>query len=137
MPDAGSQEHELIGSTKSPNNMSSPALCRCGSKTISQSPRAGAQERAQRQPTALAIVIWICGYHSSNARVAPFSALRALYCGLDDRLIGIQTLSLIRVDLANQDQGVADQNSRQANEAQNGIEAEGLMQNEQNRHRTH
>ena len=52
-------------------------------------------------------------------------------------MIGIQTLGLIRVDLANQDQGIAHQNTGQANQSENGIEAEGLMQNEQNRDRTH
>ncbi len=50
-------------------------------------------------------------------------------------MVQVQTFRLIGVDLADQDQRVAHQDSRQPDQAENGVEAERLMQGQQHRHR--
>ena len=59
---------------------------------------------------------------------------RALHRGLDDGVIVVEAGSTVLLDLFGQDQRIAHQDAGQSDQAQNGVEAEGLVEDEQHRH---
>src|SRR6266513_2576681 len=61
---------------------------------------------------------------------------RPLDGGLDDRMIWIKTLCLIGMNLSDQYECVPHQDTRQPDQAENGVKSKRLVKNEQRRHCT-
>src|SRR3546814_18625999 len=86
-----------------------------------------------KQKTAYEMRIsdWSSDVCSSDLRT------RALDRRLDKRVIGIHPLGLVGVDLADQDQRVAHDDAGKADQAQDRVEAERLVEQQQRRHHAH